>query len=223
MNWFYTFVHMNQIKVLLFEDNKALREAMFFVINGSPGFECLNAFENANDVIQNIKTYTPDLILMDIEMPGISGIEATAIIRANQIEIPILIQTVFESDNKVFEAICAGANGYVLKQTSPSRLLDCIKECVEGGSPMTPSIASKVLKLFREKNPKPLPSDMAELSNREKEILAYLTEGLSYKMIGDKCFISYETVHSHIKKIYKKLHVNSVSEAVSKALKQGLV
>jgi DNA-binding NarL/FixJ family response regulator len=214
---------MNPIKVTLFEDNSALREAMFFVINGSPGFTCLAAFEDANNIIEKIKINTPDVILMDIDMPGITGIEATALLRANQIEIPILIQTVFEADEKVFQAICAGANGYVLKQTSPSRLLECLKECVEGGSPMTPLIASKVLKLFREKNTWPAKSEAVELSNREKEILALLTEGLSYKMIGDKCSISYETVHSHIKKIYKKLHVNSVAEAISKALKQGLV
>lgn len=214
---------MNQINVTLFEDNKELREAMFYVINGTPGFKCIQAFENANNVMNKIKGATPDVILMDIDMPGISGIEATSILRNNQIEIPILIQTVFEADEKVFQAICAGANGYVLKQTSPSRLLECLRECVEGGSPMTPLIASKVLKLFREKNTWPAKNEAVDLSVREREILALLTEGLSYKMIGDKCSISYETVHSHIKKIYKKLHVNSVSEAVSKALKQGLV
>jgi DNA-binding NarL/FixJ family response regulator len=160
---------------------------------------------------------------MDIDMPGMNGIEATSLLRLNQIEVPILIQTIFEADEKVFQAICAGANGYILKQTSPARLLECLKECVEGGSPMTPLIASKVLKLFREKHSWPAKSEAVDLSIREREILALLTEGLSYKMIGDKCHISYETVHSHIKKIYKKLHVNSVSEAVSKALKQGLV
>ncbi len=214
---------MNTIKVTLFEDNNALRDAMFFVINGTPGFKCIQAFADANNVIEQINAEVPDVILMDIDMPGMSGIEATALIRKHQINIPILIQTVFEADEKVFQAICAGANGYVLKQTSPARLLECLKECVEGGSPMTPLIASKVLKLFREKNNWPAKSEAVDLSSREKEVLLYLTEGLSYKMISDKCSISYETVHSHIKKIYKKLHVNSVSEAVSKAIKQGLV
>ena len=214
---------MNTIKVTLFEDNNALREAMYFVINGTPGYKCIQAHADANKVIENLKSELPDVILMDIDMPGLSGIEATSLIRAQNIEVPILIQTIFEEDDKVFKAICAGANGYILKQTSPVRLLECLKECVEGGSPMTPIIASKVLKLFREKHQWPAKNEALELTSREKEILTFLTEGLSYKMIGDKCIISYETVHSHIKKIYKKLHVNSVSEAVSKALKQGLV
>lgn len=214
---------MNTIKVTLYEDNHALREAMFIVINGTPGFECVQSFADANDIVKQIRSNPPHVILMDIDMPGVNGIEATALLRAQQIEIPILIQTIFEGDEKVFQAICAGANGYILKQTSPARLLECLKECVEGGSPMTPLIAAKVLKLFREKHNWPAKNEAVDLSAREREILLFLTEGLSYKMISDKCFISYETVHSHIKKIYKKLHVNSVSEAVSKALKQGLV
>jgi DNA-binding NarL/FixJ family response regulator len=214
---------MKQIIVSLYEDNQSLRETMYFVINGTPGFNCVNAYADANNILKQVNSDKPDVILMDIDMPGINGIEATALIRSNQIEIPILIQTVFEADEKVFQAICAGANGYILKQTSPARLLECLIECVDGGSPMTPVIATKVLKLFREKNSWPAKTEAFDLSAREKEILLLLTEGLSYKMIGDKCSISYETVHSHIKKIYKKLHVNSVSEAVSKALKQGFV
>lgn len=214
---------MIPIKVLLCEDNNALREAMYFVINGTPGFSCVQALPDANNVMNEINVYSPDVVLMDIDMPGINGIEATRQIRESYPDLPVLMQTVFEEDSKVFDAICAGANGYVLKQTSPARLLESLKECAEGGSPMTPLIAAKVLKLFREKNKWPARQEAVELSVREKEILLLLTEGLSYKLIADKCSISYETVHSHIKRIYRKLHVNSVTEAVAKALKQGLV
>ncbi len=130
--------------------------------------------------------------------------------------------TIFEDESKVFAAVCAGANGYILKNTPPVKLLEAIKEVAEGGSPMTPSIAAKVLKMFKDQNPKANTGSNFDLSVREKEILVLLVDGLSYKLIADKLFISYETVHSHIKNIYQKLHVNSVNEAISKALRNRL-
>ena len=211
------------IYVTIFEDNKDLREGMQQILNASPGFSCASAYANCNNLIKRLQETKPDVVLMDIQMPGMLGIEAAAVIRQEFPELPVLMQTVFEDNAKVFAAICAGANGYILKSTPPVKLLEAIKEVAEGGSPMTPSVATKVLKMFKDQNPKSNSFADTDLSEREKEILALLVDGLSYKLIADKLFISYETVHSHVKKIYQKLHVNSVNEAVSKALLNKLI
>ena len=211
------------IAVTLFEDNKDLREGLQAILNASHGFSCAGAYANANNLIKHLQHDKPDVVLMDIQMPGISGIEAVAVLRHEFPELPVLMQTVFEDEAKVFAAICAGANGYILKSTAPVKFLEAIREVAEGGSAMTPSIAAKVLKMFKNQNPKADTGNDFDLSNREKEILSLLVEGLSYKLIADRLFISYETVHSHVKKIYQKLHVNSVNEAVSKALRNKLV
>ena len=211
------------IAVTLFEDNKDLREGMQAILNASPGFTCVGSYANGNNLIKHLQQNKPDVVLMDIQMPGISGIEAVAILRQEFPVVPVLMQTVFEDEAKVFAAICAGANGYILKNTPPVKFLEAIKEVAEGGSPMTPSIAAKVLKMFKNQHPKADAGIDFNLSSREKEILSLLAEGLSYKLIAGKLFISYETVHSHVKKIYQKLHVNSMNEAVSKALRNKLV
>jgi len=211
------------IYVTIFEDNKDLREGMQQILNASPGFSCAAAYANCNNLIKRLQESKPDVVLMDIQMPGMSGIEAAAVIRQEFPVLPVLMQTVFEDDAKVFASICAGANGYILKSTPPVKLLEAIKEVAEGGSPMTPSVAAKVLKMFKDQNPKTDSVENINLSEREKEILALLVDGLSYKLIADRLFISYETVHSHVKKIYQKLHVNSVNEAISKALRKRLV
>ena len=211
------------IYVTIFEDNKDLREGMQQILNASPGFSCAAAYANCNNLIKRLQESKPDVVLMDIQMPGMSGIEAAAVIHQEFPELPVLMQTVFEDDAKVFAAICAGANGYILKSTPPVKLLEAIKEVAQGGSPMTPSVAAKVLKMFKDQNPKTGSVENIDLSEREKEILGLLVDGLSYKLIAGKLFISYETVHSHVKKIYQKLHVNSVNEAISKALRNKLV
>ena len=214
---------LQTIHVTIFEDNKDLREGMRQILNASPGFSCAGAYANCNNMLKRLKEDEPDVVLMDIQMPGMSGIEAAALIHQEFPLLPVLMQTVFEDESKVFAAICAGANGYILKITSPAKLLEAIKEVAEGGSPMTPSIAAKVLKMFKDQNPKANTGNNFDLSSRENEILSLLVDGLSYKLIADKLFISYETVHSHIKNIYQKLHVNSVNEAISKALRNKLV
>lgn len=211
------------IHVTIFEDNNDLREGTKYILNASHGYSCVGAYANCNNLLKHLHQSEPDVVLMDIQMPGISGIEAVAILRNEFPELPVLMQTVFDDDAKVFAAICAGANGYILKNTLPVKLLEAIKEVAEGGSPMTPSVAAKVLKMFKDQNPKPISVETIYLSEREKEILSFLVDGLSYKMIADKLFISYETVHSHVKNIYQKLHVNSVNEAISKALRNKLV
>jgi DNA-binding NarL/FixJ family response regulator len=211
------------IYVTIFEDNKDLREGMQQILNASPGFSCAGAHANCNNMLKRLQADKPDVVLMDIQMPGISGIEGAAVIRQEFPELPVLMLTVFEDESKVFAAVCAGASGYILKSTPPVKLLDAIKEVSEGGSPMTPSIAAKVLKMFKDQNQKAdIPADL-DLSSREKEILALLVDGLSYKLIADELFISYETVHSHVKNIYQKLHVNSVNQAISKALRNKLI
>jgi len=211
------------IKVTLFEDNKELREGMQALLNGSPGFVCAGAYANCNNLLKRLKDNEPDVVLMDIQMPGVSGIEAVAVLRQEFPTIPVLMQTIFEDEAKVFAAICAGANGYILKNTVPVKFLEAIKEVAEGGSAMTASIASKVIKMFKQQNAKADISSNIDLSSREKEILSLLVDGNSYKMIADKLYISYETVHSHVKKIYQKLHVNSVNEAVGKALRNKII
>jgi DNA-binding NarL/FixJ family response regulator len=212
-----------EIKVTLFEDNKDLREGMQALLNGSPGFTCTGAYANCNNLVNRLKDGEPDVVLMDIQMPGTSGIEGVVILRQEFPDLPVLMQTVFEDEAKVFAAICAGANGYILKSTPPVKLLEAVKEVAEGGSPMTGSIASKVLKMFKHQNIKADVGRNIDLGTREKEILSLLVDGDSYKIIAEKLYISYETVHSHIKKIYQKLHVNSVNEAVSKALRNKII
>jgi DNA-binding NarL/FixJ family response regulator len=211
------------IKVTLFEDNRDLREGIQAILNGSPGFSCSAAYANCNSLITRLRESEPNVVLMDIQMPGMSGIEAVAVLRQEFPDLPVLMQTVFDDESKVFAAICAGASGYILKNTVPVKFLEAIKEVAEGGSAMTASIASKVLKMFKHQNLKSDVGSDFDLSNREKEILSLLVDGHSYKLIAGKLFISYETVHSHVKKIYQKLHVNSVNEAVSKALRNRLV
>jgi DNA-binding NarL/FixJ family response regulator len=159
---------------------------------------------------------------MDIEMPGMSGIEGVKILRDKKPELKVLMQTIFEENEKIFQSICAGASGYILKNTSPSRILEAIKETYEGGAPMSPSIATKVLKMMQVQNGSSKNISF-NLTEREKEVLSCLVKGMSYKLIADACFISIDTVRGHIRNIYEKLHVHSKSEAVAKAIKGKIV
>jgi DNA-binding NarL/FixJ family response regulator len=210
------------IKVVIFEDNRSLREGLAAMIGGTTGFDCVGAFPNCNNLLKNISQAKPDVILMDIEMPGINGIEAVAMIKEDHPEMKILMETIFDDDEKIFNSICAGAEGYILKHTSPAEIMDAIKEIYEGGSPMTPSIANRVLKMVKSR-PENGSKESFDLSPREKEILTCLVKGMSYKMVADACYISIETVNVHVKNIYRKLQVHSKSEAVAKALKGRIV
>ncbi len=213
-----------EIKVAIFEDNKLMRNGFEAICNGTEGICCCGAFSDADDLDFKIKRTNPDVVLMDIELPGMDGITATKNIIRNWPEIKILIQTVFEDDDKIFDAICAGASGYILKSTSPARLVEAIQEVNSGGSPMSPYIANRVLKLFQQMAPPPLKqNENFLLSSREKEILLLMTNGYNLHQIADKSFITYETVRTHVKHIYKKLHVASASEAVAKAIRERLV
>ena len=209
------------IKLLIYEDNPQLREGLTMLLNGSDGFEVLASFKNCNNVLDEIKTYNPDVILMDIDMPGTNGIEGLKQIRLIDNEVKILMLTVFDDNKNVFEAISSGANGYVLKKTPPAKLLEYIQEANSGGAPMTSSIATQVLKMFSALHN--VKGEDYNLSEREKQVLHLLVNGYSYKMIAAEMFIAIDTVRSHIKKIYDKLHVNSKSEAVAKAFKDKIV
>lgn len=208
------------IAIAVFDDNKDRRDSLQMLINTREGMVCTGVFEDCNNVLDNINASAPDVILMDIDMPGVNGIEAVKIIRSQFPKVHIIMQTVFEDDDKIFSAILAGADGYILKKTAPTKLIEGIKEVVEGGAPMTASVAKQVLKLFQNQPPKP---DAYNLTDREKEILALLVKGMSYKMIAAQCGVTYFTVNMHIKKIYEKLHVHSATEAVSKAIQNKIV
>jgi len=211
-----------EIKVAIFEDNTNMREGLYQLINGSQGFTCTGAFPNCDDLVKRIEKSNPDVIVMDIEMPGISGIEGVKLVKENFPEMKILMETIFEDDKKIFDSICAGAEGYILKNTPPVEILGAIKEIYEGGSPMTPTIANRVLKMVKTQRPSDS-KNIFNLTDREKEILSCLVEGMSYKLIADECTISIDTVNVHIKNIYKKLQVHSKSEAVAKAIKGKIV
>ena len=209
------------IKVLLYEDNPQLREGLTMLINGSDGFEVIAAFKNCENVVDEVTAFKPDVVLMDIDMPVVNGLEGLKRIRAVNDQVKILMLTVFDDNQNVFQAISNGANGYVLKKTPPARLLEYIGEAATGGAPMTASIATQVLKMFANMNTKQ--GEDYHLSDREKQVLQLLVDGYSYKMIANEMFIAIDTVRSHIKKIYEKLHVNSKSEAVAKAFKDRIV
>lgn len=210
-----------EIRVLVFEDNFSLRNSIYQLVNGSEGFKCVGAYENCSDLLKNVQESNPDVVLMDIQMPGINGIEAVKMIREKYPHLKILMQTIFEDNDKIFQSIYAGASGYILKTTSPSRLLDFIKETYDGGAPMSPPVASKVLKMITHQHP--VGEEDFNLSDREKDILSYLVKGMSYKLIAESCFISIDTVRAHIRNIYEKLHVHSKAEAVATAIKSKLV
>jgi DNA-binding NarL/FixJ family response regulator len=209
-------------QVAIFDDNAKRREGLELLINSMDDMECSGIFNDCRNVLSKVKQSNPDVILMDIDMPFVNGIEGVKIIREHDPDLKILMQTVFEDDEKVFAAICAGANGYILKQANPLTLISSITEVLEGGGPMTPIIAKKVLDLFSKEHSRPKREDF-DLTKRELDILRLLVKGFSYKMIADECNISYPTVNSHVSSIYRKLKVQSAAGAVSKAIRKGIV
>lgn len=211
------------IRVAVFEDNKHLRETFELLLDNAEGFACAGTWPDCRELVAHIQAAGCDVVLMDIEMPGMNGIEATRIIKEHFPKINILIQTVFFEDEYIFNAICAGAAGYILKSTSPNGYLDAIRDVQSGGSPMTPGIARKVLELFKNNLLPATPAKNYNITTQEKKVLQLLVNGKSYKMIAAELFISPDTVKSHITNIYAKLHVHSGTEAVSVALRDKIV
>lgn len=209
------------ISICLYEDNKQMRESLCLLIESSTDFKLEAAFGNCVDVVNDYKKHRPDVILMDIDMPGKTGIEGLIELRAaGSTQVKVVMLTVFDDNTNVFEAIKNGANGYLLKKTPPAQLLQYLKDAYEGGAPMTSSVATQVLNMFTEVYKQK--NDNYNLSEREREVLKALVKGFSYKMIADELFISIDTVRSHIKKIYEKMHVNSKTEAVALAFRNNL-
>lgn len=215
------------VRIAIFDDNKNIRDSIGMLLQTDNNLEVVGSFSNVLDCVEDVKECRPDIVLMDIEMPGMNGIEAVTVLKQSLPDIEILMQTVFEDDDRVFDSICAGASGYILKNQLHNKLIPFVNELQHGGSPMSPSIARKVLTKMQQVQEAVRPSTVSpnnyQLSSREKEVLACIVNGLSHKMIADELNISYETVRSHVKKIYEKLHVVSISQVVSKAMKEKLI
>jgi DNA-binding NarL/FixJ family response regulator len=210
---------MTRINIAIVEDNKNLLEGLQHLINSSEEFTCVGAWTDATDILLRVRCTQPVIILMDIDIPGkINGIEATRLIKADFPDIFVVMQTVFDEDDAIFQSIKAGASGYLLKKTSPAQLLDSLKEVITGGAPMSPKIAHRTLQLFRnsilESSPN-IPS-IAILSDRQNTILEGIINGKSYQVLADELFISIDTVRFHVKKVYELLHVHSKYELIRK-------
>jgi DNA-binding NarL/FixJ family response regulator len=212
---------LKTIEILVYEDNTDMRDGLEQLIKRIPEFELAGAFADCMAVESQVKKLQPQVILMDIDMPGINGIQAVQMIRHFDLDVQILMLTVFDTNEKIFNALCAGASGYLLKKTTPAKLIEAINDVSTGGSPMTPEIARKVLGHFSKKTLNP--ERFYNLTQREKDILFCLTQGYSYKMIGNQLNISIDTVRFYIKQIYLKLQVNSAPEAIAKALREHIV
>lgn len=210
------------VRVLIFEDNRNFRESLSLYLASTEGIWLSGAYADATEAVKMVKKYQPDVVLMDIQRPHVSGIDAMRAIKNTYKDVKVLIQTVFEDDDKVFAAICAGANGYIIKNPRPETYVQAIFDVQNGGSHLSPSIAAKVLTMFQNQFAK-TKNHYVQLTQREREVLQCMVKGMSYKMIADACDISFNTVHSHVKNIYEKLHVNSAPEAVVKALEWRLV
>jgi DNA-binding NarL/FixJ family response regulator len=211
------------IRVAIFEDNKHLRETFELLLNHTDGFICTGAWANCRNIVTNLEVYPSDIVLMDIEMPGMNGIEATKLVKEHFPTINILIQTVFFEDEHIFNAICAGASGYILKSTTPEGYIEALKDVQAGGSPMTPGIARRMLELFKTNLQPATPLKDYNLTGQEKKVLQLLVEGKSYKLIAAELFVSVDTVKTHVSNTYAKLHVHSGTEAVSVALRDKIV
>ncbi len=204
------------IKVSIVEDNDQIREGLAVLINGSTGFQCVATYPTAEKALKYLPAHRPDVVLMDIGLPGISGIECVRELRMSLPDVQIMMLTVYEDDDNVFKSLVAGASGYVLKKTPPSELMEAISDLHHGGSPMSDRIARKVVQTFQQMGKSS--KDTENLTQRESEILSYIARGFQDKEIAEKLFLSSETVRTHLRNIYKKLHVRSRTEATLKYL-----
>ena len=204
------------ISVAIVEDDDDIREGLAILVNGTEGFVCTDTFRDCESAIATIGALRVDVVLMDIQLPGMSGIEGIGRIKERSPATDVIMLTIHKDDDLVFRSLCAGATGYLVKNTKPERILDAIREVVDGGAPMSTNIARMIVSSFRKTTATPL-------TTRETEVLTNLCKGQSYKMIADVMFVSEQTVHFHIKNIYQKLQVHSKSEAVAKAIREKLV
>jgi DNA-binding NarL/FixJ family response regulator len=220
---FHNIRGIDMLNVVVVDDNDTIRNGLKLLINSTDGYNCPAVFSDCESMLAKIANLQPDVVLMDIDLPGMSGIEGIKKVKKILPDITILVLTIYDENETIFEALCAGACGYLVKKTPPSRLLEAINEAYEGGAPMSAHIARKVVDFFQHRKIASTNDSEILLTPREKEVLSKLVDGNSYKAIANSLFISVETVRYHFKNIYKKLHVHSQSKAVSKAIKEGLV
>ena len=211
----------NVIRVAIVEDLRDVREGLAVLINGSAGFRCLATFRTMEDALRSIGNELPDIVLTDIGLPGMSGIQGIEILKERYPELLIVALTIYDDEKGIFKALCAGASGYLLKNTAPARLLESLLEVAAGGAPMSPQVASQVVKLFREFHP-PERADY-RLTPQETELLKLIIDGHSYKTAAAELGIAVRTVAFHLQNVYRKLQVHTKSEAVAKALRNKLV
>lgn len=209
------------IKVAIVEDERDIRECLSFLVSGTPGFACTGSFRSMEDALDKIGHGMPDVVLSDIGLPGMSGIEGIKLLKSRYPNLLILMLTVYDDDERIFDAMCAGASGYLLKKTPPVKLLESLREAVQGGAPMSPEVARRVITLFREIRP-PERADY-QLTPHETRLLKLFVEGHNYKTAAVELGVSVNTVNFHVRSIYEKLQVHSRSEAVAKALLNRLV
>jgi len=209
------------IEVAIVEDRREIRESLALLIGGTEGFKCIGSYRSMEEALDKLKHHQPHLLLSDIGLPGMSGIEGVAILKERYPDLLILMLTVYDDDERIFDAMCAGASGYLLKKTPPARLLDSLREVASGGAPMSPEVARRVVALFREIRP-PERADY-ELTPHETRLLKLLVQGHNYKTAATELGVTVHTVSFHLRSIYEKLQVHSKSEAVAKALQNRLV
>ena len=209
------------VRVGLIEDQREFREGLAFLIDGTDGYRCRQRFGSMEEAIRALEGERPDVVLVDIGLPGMSGIDGIQLIKARYPDLPVLVLTVYNDDERIFAAMCAGACGYLLKKTPKARILECINEVLDGGAPMSPEVARRVIELFRRF--RPARDANHGLTRQEMRLLALLGEGHHYKTAAAELGITINTVSSHMRHIYEKLQVHSKSEAVAKALRQGLI
>jgi len=210
------------INIVIYDDHGERREALKLLIGLEADLICIGDYPDCTHVLENLKENTPDIVLMDIDMPGTSGIEGVKLIKANYPEVLVIMQTVFDADDQIFNSILAGADGYILKTAPPEKLIAGIYEVARGGSAMTSSVARRVLELFRMQQ-QGQQKEKLNLTDREIEVLGFLSQGLSQKMLAAEMQISSFTVNNHLKKIYQKLHVHSAPEAIAVATKKRII
>ena len=207
------------VRIVIYDDNEQLRKSMQLLLLSQPGYEVVAVFEHANEVVRDIEQLHPDLVILDIDMPGRKGTEAVGLIKETDPNCLVVMHTVFEEEENLFASLCAGANGYLLKKTAPERFLTYIEEVLAGGAPFSPGIAQKVLTFFQHHRPL---QHTYNLTEREKQILQLLVKGYTYKAISAELSIALDTSRKHIRNIYEKLHVNCGREAVALALQHKL-
>jgi len=209
------------IRVGIVEDRREIRDGLAMIISGTPGFRCTAAYRSMEEALDRIGADLPDVVLNDIALPGMNGIEGIRILKERYPKLVVLMLTVYDDDDRIFEALCAGASGYLLKKTPPARLLDSIREAVAGGAPMSPEVASRVITLFREFRPPA--AAKCELTPHETRLLRLFVDGHNYKTAAAELGVTVHTISFHLRSIYDKLQVHSKSEAVAKAIKSRLV